>query len=111
MILEPEVEAWVLALDDDTYDRVAAAITRLAEDGPALGRPLVDQIKGSRHHNMKELRVRTCRILFAFDPLRQAILLVAGDKQGHWSGWYPAAIATADARFDQWLADLNGEPS
>lgn len=68
MILEPEVEAWVLALDDDTYDRVAAAITRLAEDGPALGRPLVDQIKGSRHHNMKELRVRTCRILFAFDP-------------------------------------------
>jgi hypothetical protein len=35
---------------------VAAAIDMLAETGPALGRPLVDRVKGSRHHNMKELR-------------------------------------------------------
>ncbi|MEW1821695.1 type II toxin-antitoxin system RelE/ParE family toxin [Arthrobacter sp. NPDC080031] len=28
------------------------------------------------------------RILFAFDPERLAILLVAGDKAGNWSKWY-----------------------
>ena len=50
-----EVETWLLNLDDDSYDQVAAAIDKLAEDGPTLGRPLVDKIKGSRQHNLKEL--------------------------------------------------------
>jgi hypothetical protein len=63
-----------LALDDGSYDLVAAAIDKLADDGPALGRPLVDRIKASRHHNMKELRPDSAgpteiRILFAFDPV------------------------------------------
>lgn len=51
-----EVEEWVLALDDDSYEQVAAAVDKLEHDGPTLGRPLVDRIEGSRHHNMKELR-------------------------------------------------------
>ncbi len=50
-----DVEAWLLDLDDDSYDLVAAAIDKLADDGPTLGRPLVDLVKGSRHHNLKEL--------------------------------------------------------
>ena len=29
------------------------------EEGPQLGRPHADTLKGSRHANMKELRVRT----------------------------------------------------
>jgi hypothetical protein len=28
----------------------------LRDQGPTLGRPLVDTVKGSRHNNMKELR-------------------------------------------------------
>jgi len=31
---------------------------QLAAEGPALGRPLADRVKGSRYHNMKELRPR-----------------------------------------------------
>lgn len=108
VILEPEVSTWILGLPDDTYDRVAAAIDMLAQSGPGLGRPLVDSITGSRHQNMKELRVGTCRILFAFDPTRHAILLVAGDKRGQWRTWYPPAIILADQRFDQWLEHLKG---
>lgn len=70
------VETWLLALDDDSYDQVAAAIDKLESDGPTLGRPLVDRIAGSRHHNMKELRPGSAggsevRILFAFDPERR----------------------------------------
>ncbi|MFT3799199.1 type II toxin-antitoxin system RelE/ParE family toxin [Microbacterium sp.] len=103
-----DVESWVLGLDDVTYNLVAAAITRLESEGPALGRPTADRIKGSRHHNMKELRPGSAgrseiRILFAFDPKRRAILLIAGDKAGRWKQWYDQNIPIADDRFDEWL--------
>lgn len=105
-----DVESWVLGLDDETYNLVAAAITRLESEGPMLGRPTADRIKGSRHHNMKELRPGSAgrseiRILFAFDPKRRAILLVAGDKAGRWKQWYDANIPIADDRFDDWLTN------
>ena len=79
------VEEWLLALSDDDYDLIVAALEVLHDEGPMLGRPLVDTIKGSRHKNMKELRPGSggrseIRILFAFDPKRRAILLVAGDN-------------------------------
>lgn len=103
-----DVESWVLRLDDETYYLVAAAITRLESEGPTLGRPTADRIKGSRHHNMKELRPGSAgrskiRILFAFDPKRRTILLVAGDKAGRWKQRYDQNIPTADDRFDEWL--------
>jgi hypothetical protein len=71
-----------------------------------LGRPLADSIKGSRIHNMKELRPSgtSIRILFVFDPERQAVLLVAGDKAGNWQGWYKENIPVAEGRYDGWLA-------
>lgn len=108
-----EVESWLLALDDDSYDQVAAAIDKLESDGPTLGRPLVDRIEGSRHHNMKELRPGSAgrseiRILFAFDPKRRAVLLVAGDKAGDWSKWYARNISVADGRYDEWLRGERG---
>jgi hypothetical protein len=48
------------------------------------------------------------RILFAFDPRRQAILLVAGDKAGNWRTWYQEAVPLADKRYAEHLADLDG---
>jgi hypothetical protein len=104
-----EVESWLLALDDDTYDQVAAAIDKLAHDGPTLGRPLVDRITGSVTHNLKELRPGSAgatevRILFVFDPRRRAVLLVAGDKAGSWNSWYDVAIPLAEHRYKEWLA-------
>ena len=43
---------------------------------------------GSRVPNLKELRAGSVRVLFAFDPRRNAILPVGGDKRGRWSRWY-----------------------
>ncbi|MGH8824559.1 MAG: type II toxin-antitoxin system RelE/ParE family toxin [Jiangellaceae bacterium] len=106
--LHPEVDAWYLDLDHDTANRVEQAIDMLAAEGPGLGRPLVDHVKASRHHNMKELRATTSvRILFAFDPRREAILLVAGDKRGQWDRWYKTSVPVADDRYDEWLDATN----
>ncbi|WTJ79248.1 type II toxin-antitoxin system RelE/ParE family toxin [Kitasatospora sp. NBC_01539] len=117
--LESEVEEWLLDLaqhDPRTADEVAAAIDKLEQDGPTLGRPLVDRIHSSKHHNMKELRPRTTgpgeiRILFAFDPERQAIVLVAGDKAGAWRQWYEINVPIADERFSRHLKAIEeGKP-
>jgi hypothetical protein len=115
--LHGNVEAWLLGLADEepkTADLVEEAIDMLAATGPTLGRPLVDKIKGSAYHNMKELRPASAggsevRILFVFDPQRQAILLTAGDKAGDWKGWYQRNIPLADERYGEHLARLEGD--
>lgn len=76
--------------------------------GPRLGRPHADTLKGSKHANMKELRVGTkdevLRIAFAFDPERSAILLVGGDKSGVGQRrFYKQLIVKADALYDAHL--------
>lgn len=102
---------WLAGLDDRSHELVIAALEMLAERGPLLGRPLVDTVNGSRHSNMKELRPGSSgrtelRALFAFDPQRAAIALVAGDKQGQWKRWYADNIPVADDRFDEHLQKL-----
>ena len=108
------VDDWLATLDDKSYELVAAALEVLAEQGPSLGRPLADSIVGSTYRNMKELRTGSSgrsevRILFAFDPARKAILLVAGDKAGNWQKWYRTNIPLADERYRQHLDRLKGE--
>ena len=67
-------------------DELLAHALLLSQFGPGLGRPTVDTPKGSKHANMKELRFgwqgEVWRVAFAFDPHRQAMRLVAGDKGG-----------------------------
>lgn len=93
---------------------ITDAIDRLAETGPSLGRPLVDRIKGSEVHNMKELRPASTgrseiRILFVFDPWRSAILLVGGDKSTDWKRWYDSAIPEAERLYGLYLEERQGE--
>jgi len=44
-----------------------------------------------------------------FDPARQMVLLVAGDKSRHWRSWYEVAIPLAEARYAEHLAAPNDE--
>ncbi|GAA2493037.1 hypothetical protein GCM10010406_31390 [Streptomyces thermolineatus] len=97
--------------DRESARLVGQAIQALVEEGPGLGRPLVDRVKGAALHNLKELRPGSCgnseiRILFAFGPRRSAVLLVAGDKAGQWTEWYRRAIPLAEARYGEWLDHL-----
>jgi hypothetical protein len=41
--------------------------------------------------------------LYAFDPIRQAILLVGGVKTGKGKRWYEEAIRLADKLFAEYL--------
>jgi hypothetical protein len=49
------------------------------------------------------------RVLFAFDPLRSAILLLGGNKSGQWDQWYRTAVPLADDLYDEHLAELGRE--
>jgi hypothetical protein len=99
-----EYAAWFRVLmkeDLDSATLVAQAVAALREDGPALGRPLVDRLKGSTIHHLKELRPGSrgrseIRIIFAFDPSRSALLLLGGDKSGNWQRWYRDNIPVAE---------------
>jgi hypothetical protein len=116
VLLEP-VESWFLKLcesDPESATLIERAIDRLAEIGPALGRPLVDTLIDGDMSNLKELRPgsrkRTeIRIVFVFDPDREAIFLVAGDKAGRWSRWYEEAIPLAKARYAEYRAAKSAE--
>ncbi|SDT49898.1 type II toxin-antitoxin system RelE/ParE family toxin [Actinoplanes derwentensis] len=118
MIVHPEVREWLPTIrkaDRETAALIGQAIQHVVNGrGPDEGRPLVDRIKGSRLHNLKELRPASTggtevRILFLFDPVRQMVLLVAGDKSGNWQRWYDTAIPLAEARYAEHLAALSDE--
>jgi hypothetical protein len=101
-------------LHEGVRTEILALARLLQQFGPQLGRPRVDTLNGSRHANMKELRFSAAggewRVAFAFDPRRNAILLIAGDKSG--SGekrFYRELLRKADNRFDAHLARLVSE--
>ena len=81
-----EFGAWWQTLTEAQQDDVAYSVGLLAELGTALDFPYSSKVKGSRHTHMRELRTqsggRPLRSLYAFDPLRTAILLLGGDKTG-----------------------------
>jgi hypothetical protein len=94
-------EAWFRVQEASSKQKIVAAVQVLEERGPALGRPLVDTLKRSMFANMKELRPRggNIRIIFAFDSLRNAILLIGGDKTNRWTEWCDENIPVADELF------------
>jgi hypothetical protein len=112
VLFHDEFEAEFEALVEDLQDELLAHAKLLATFGPNLGRPTVDTLKGSRHSNMKELRFswsgQVWRVAFAFDPQRQAIVLVGGDKSGaDQRKFYKRLLTLADARYDEHLRTLS----
>lgn len=107
-----EFGEWWSGLTVQQQEDITARVELLEQDGPALGRPTVDRVAASAFQNMKELRCSSdgaLRVLFAFDPRRQAILLLGGDKSGEWNAWYEWAIPKADELYAEYLRDLRRE--
>lgn len=107
-----EFEEWWDDLSVAQQEAIDARVKLLEQLGPGLGRPVVDRVEASRHHHMKELRCSSegaLRILFAFDPRQEAILLLGGDKKGDWVQWYERAIPVADELYERYLTELQSE--
>ncbi|MEQ4719504.1 type II toxin-antitoxin system RelE/ParE family toxin [Nonomuraea sp. B19D2] len=108
-----EYAAWFRVLikeDLESAIQVAQAVAALREEGPTLGRPLVDRLKGSKLHHLKELRPGSqgrseMRVIFAFDPSRAALLLLGGDKAGNWERWYRENIPLAEELYTLYTSD------
>jgi hypothetical protein len=112
IIFDPDFRIWFYQQEQGFQDEAFAVLGILAELGPTLGRPRVDTLEGSGFNNMKELRIQykgePWRVLFAFDPKRQAILLVGGNKSGN-KRWYKENILLADKRYEKYLETLKEE--
>jgi hypothetical protein len=112
VVFHDQFEMEFVALAISVQDELLAHALLLRDYGPGLGRPTVYTLKGSKHSNMKELRFRqgkeVWRVAFAFDPSRQAVLLVAGDKAGADQRlFYKRLIDKADSRLTQHLTEHN----
>lgn len=107
-----EFGAWWERLTESEQEDVAAAVGLLEQRGPHLGHPWSSDVRGSRHRQMRELRIqhrgRPWRVLYAFDPRRTAVLLIGGDKTGD-GRWYERHVPNADQLYDAHLAQLAEE--
>ncbi len=105
-------ESWWKTLTEKEQVSIAASVRLLEECGPNLGFPHTSGIMRSEHSHMRELRTqhegRPLRTLYAFDPCRNAILLIGGDKSGD-KRWYDVHIPIADRLYKEHLAQLKKE--
>jgi hypothetical protein len=107
-----EFGEWWDSLDEGEQEDVNAVVLLLEARGPHLPFPYTSGIASSRHSHMRELRVqhggRPYRILYAFDPRRNAILLIGGEKTGN-DRWYDEFVPIADDLYDEHLEVLRRE--
>jgi hypothetical protein len=103
-----EFEEWFLGLGSTDARAVVRGVGLLEAKGPALGFPYSSALEGSRYA-LRELRVqssgRPLRIFYAFDPQRQALLILGGDKTGD-DRFYLRMIPKAEAIWERYLEEL-----
>lgn len=106
-----EFEEWFLALNNGDSRAVARAIDRLAEAGVGLGHPYSSGIKSAKEP-IRELRIqsggRPLRVFYAFDPKRQAAVLIGGDKTGD-NRFYDVHVPKAEAIWNRHRAAVQAE--
>ncbi|MBS2009539.1 MAG: type II toxin-antitoxin system RelE/ParE family toxin [Cyanobacteria bacterium SZAS TMP-1] len=102
VLLLDEFAGWLGEQEEPCRERVLAHLKLLQERGPLLGRPYADTLKGSKITNLKELRVQyktePIRILFAFDPKSQAVIILGSSKRGD-KRWYEEKIPIAETLY------------
>jgi hypothetical protein len=104
-----EFETWWNGLSEEEQVSVNAVVGLLEIVGVALGSPHSSKVFMSRHSHMRELRIQheghPYRVLYAFDPNRDALLLIGGDKTGN-SRWYEVFVPVADRLYERHLKEL-----
>jgi len=105
-------DGWWNGITAEAQESVTFVVEMLIERGPQLDHPYSSSINGSKHDHMRELRIQhqgePYRVLYAFDPRRNAILLLGGCKTGD-GRWYIKNIPIADRLYDEHLQTLKRE--
>ncbi len=111
VVFTAEFQGWWDDLTTEEQKNVAVVVDILEIQGVTLGYPHSSAIKGSRLA-LRELRIqsggRPLRVFYAFDPRRQAALLIAGDKTGH-DRFYEEMIPKANGIWEKYLKGLEQE--
>jgi hypothetical protein len=99
---------WWNQLDSGEQISVGLAIEMLEVFGVLLGFPQSSSIAGSR--KLRELRIQhhgePYRVLYAFDPKRNAVLLLGGNKTGR-DRWYAENVPLAERIFEDYLRETD----
>lgn len=110
VVATDEFRDWYLALPDGDIDAVTIAVERLQQMGVALGYPHSSEIRGSSIA-LRELRVAAghspLRVFYAFDPRRDAVLLIGGSK-ARGKRFYEVHVPRAEAVWEQFLKETGG---
>jgi hypothetical protein len=108
-----EFADWYDGLEELHRERVAACVDLLEQMGITLGFPYSSAIEGS-DFALRELRVQShghaIRVFYAFDPRRDAIVLIGGDKTGISAGrFYREYVPEAERILREYLAEIEEE--
>jgi hypothetical protein len=108
-----EFEAWVQCLDRRDREAVERVVRLLRANGVTLGEPHSSALRGSRFP-LRELRPKRgaspLRVLYAFDPRREAVVLLGGNRAKE-ASFYRRAIVHAEALWELHLEGLaRGNP-
>jgi len=107
-----EFETWWNTLTDAQKEDVDFSVNLLGEKGPFLRFPHSSAVYNSKHSGMRELRAQShghpLRIFYIFDPRRNAILLIGGDKTGN-DRFYAEMVPKADIIYDSYLKEIQEE--
>src|SRR5581483_1051663 len=109
VIATDEFAAWFEGLEEVHVDPVIIAVSKLEQAGVELGHPASSAIKGASFA-LRELRIKSSghalRVFYAFDPERDAVLIVGGDKTGRNSDdFYVEMIASSEKIWKEYIAE------
>src|SRR4051812_35632299 len=108
-----ELAEWYAGLEERHRERVAAGVDLLEQMGLTLGFPYSSAIEGS-DLALRELRIQShghaMRVFYAFDPHRDAIVLIGGDKTGvSKDRFYREYVPQAERILREYLAEIEEE--
>ena len=105
IVATDEFRVWYIELDDDTAEDVTASVDYLAVEGLRLGYPRSSAIAGTSVA-LRELRIQSkghpIRVFYAFDPVRNTVLIIGGDKTGD-NRFYERLVPLAERIWKEYL--------
>lgn len=108
VVYTDEFEEWFVDLTEEEQEAVFSVVQKLETAGVALGFPHSSALRGAADA-LRELRPKQgrspLRIVYAFDPKRDAVLIIGGDKSGD-TKFYERILPVAERIWRDYLAEL-----